>query len=347
MKRSTVRWRLWRRTFAALLGVGVASGISLAWVLWPPAYPQIVYPDGKAFAFSIVDDADAGTLENVRPVYTLLEQSGLRTTKTVWVLPSNAEAEWANRGDTLAREEYRNFILELQERGFEIALHGVRGGNSERAEIASGLDLLSRLLGAGPTMHINHYQNSDNLYWGPDRLNLPPLRWLYRLASGPGNSRGHLPGSAEFWGDLARERIRYVVDFSFREINLLKVNPSLPFHDPLKPYVQYWFETSDGAERNAFVTLLGRENLDRLERERGVSIVYTHFGKGFVRDGVVDPEVRDRIADLARRNGWFAPASAILDFLRESRGGDLRLSWRERARLELLWTFEKLRYGGS
>jgi hypothetical protein len=47
------------------------------------------------------------------------------------------------------------------------------------------------------------------------------------------------------------------------------------------------------------------------------------------------------------RNGWFAPASAILDFLRESRGSDLRLSWRERARLELLWTFEKLRYGGS
>ena len=38
------------------------------------------------FNFSIFDDADNGTVENTAPVYRLLEELGLRTTKSVWPL---------------------------------------------------------------------------------------------------------------------------------------------------------------------------------------------------------------------------------------------------------------------
>src|SRR5690606_40955769 len=42
------------------------------------------WPQGKRFAFSIIDDTDVATVANVRPIYRLLERLGLRATKTVW-----------------------------------------------------------------------------------------------------------------------------------------------------------------------------------------------------------------------------------------------------------------------
>ena len=42
------------------------------------------FPDGRQFAFTIIDDTDVATVENVAPMYALLERLGMRTTKTVW-----------------------------------------------------------------------------------------------------------------------------------------------------------------------------------------------------------------------------------------------------------------------
>ena len=39
-------------------------------------------PTGKRFAFSILDDTDDSTLENVEPLYAILRDHGFRTTKT-------------------------------------------------------------------------------------------------------------------------------------------------------------------------------------------------------------------------------------------------------------------------
>ena len=44
------------------------------------------FPEGRKFAFTILDDTDDATVENVRPVYDLLTELGFRTTKTVWPL---------------------------------------------------------------------------------------------------------------------------------------------------------------------------------------------------------------------------------------------------------------------
>ena len=44
--------------------------------------PPFEFPNGKRFAFTILDDTDVATLANVRPIYRLLEEVGMRTTKT-------------------------------------------------------------------------------------------------------------------------------------------------------------------------------------------------------------------------------------------------------------------------
>ena len=173
-------------------------------------------------------------------------------------------------------------------------------------------------------------------------------RWIYMHInrSGTPDSDSYSPTLRTVWGDFLKENVPYVVNLSFDEINLLNVVPDFPYHLPEKPWVNYWFHTGDGGVVESFNALLREENLDRLEREGGVAIVYTHFGKSFYRDGELDPTFRERIEDVAARDGWFVPAGEILDFLRAQRG-DEPPGWRERLRLETLWLSEKALRGSS
>ena len=111
---------------------------------------------------------------------------------------------------------------------------GVRGGSSERADIMAGLEVFRREFGGYPSLHVNHSRNRDNLYWGAERWSLAPLRWLYGLAKDDHFS-GEDPASPYYWGDLARQYIRYVNQFTFADVNLLNVTPSFPYHLPDKP----------------------------------------------------------------------------------------------------------------
>ena len=114
------------------------------------------------------------------------------------------------------------------------------------------------------------------------------------------------------------------------------MNPSLPYQDPSRPYVNFWFSSSDGNNVETFNRLLSQENLDRLERERGVCIVYTHFSDGFVVDRTLNKTTMERLRDLASRNGYFAPVNEILDYLREHHNRGQKLSFGERFAMEVL-----------
>lgn len=325
-----------------LLAAAVVTG-GLAYVLRDPPARAITFPDGKRFAFSIVDDTDMATVERDRPLYDVLHRHGMRTTKTVWVFSALSKDNPTDQGDSLRDPAYREFIAELRAKGFEIALHGVRGGSSERGDIIAGLDEFREQIGQYPTMHVNHSHNADNVYWGERRWSFGPYRWAYSLV-GKREFSGDDPTSAHFWGDLVRERVRYVNSFTFEEINLLKVTPSMPYHLPEKPFVNLWFLTSDGGDLNQFEKLLSPENIDRLEREGGVCLVYTHLGAGsFNKDADARARFEARIKDLASRNGWFAPASEILDHLSRQPGWSAEPSLREKIRLEtmFLWTLVK------
>ncbi|MBU0983856.1 MAG: hypothetical protein KKA42_08300 [candidate division Zixibacteria bacterium] len=311
----------------------------LAALLRPPEHRAVVWPNGKRFAFTVVDDTDQSTLENILPIYSLLHRLNMPITKTAWVVPTLEPGEIDNRGDSLADPEYREFLLDLQGKGFEIGFHGARGGDARRKETEAALMKFRDVLGRYPRCHVNHFKNRENLYSGRDKLSFGPLRGLYRLFQ-KWDFEGHVEGSPYFWGDIAKKHVSYVRDFHYDEIDVRRIYPVLPYHDPNRPWVNFWYHASDGSNRESFVKLLRRPNLERLEEAGGLCIVYTHFGKGFCHDDAVDRAVADRLEDVAGRPGWFAPVGVILDFLRGELG-EHTLTHSNRVFMELSWVVEK------
>ena len=105
-------------------------------------------------------------------------------------------------------------------------------------------------------------------------------------------------------------------NFVFGEVNTLRACPFFPYHDPARPFVNYWFCSSEGANARTFLNILREENQAKLEEDGGLCIMYVHFGHGFCEDRQLKGRFRQLMERLARKNGWFVPVSNILDFLR-------------------------------
>lgn len=306
---------------------------------------SVTWPGGRRFAFTAVDDTDWATVQTVKPVYDLLTDLGMRTTKSVWVF--NGCDKDGYQGQTCEDEDYRTWALSLQRAGFEICTHNVSPVTSTRARTIDGLARFEELFGSLPRVHCNHRQCHENLYWGDHRVSgsrRVAYRWMTHSRR-TGRFRGHIPGDPLFWGDVCRDNVTYVRNFVFDELNTLKVCPEMPYHDPARPYVNFWFASAEGGSLERFLTNFTRDRIDRLVDEGGLCIAYVHFGSGFARDGRLDPEFRKRMEYIASKNGWFAPANTVLDYLRscgtrEQRTiGPLRL-----ACLESRWLARQVRH---
>jgi len=305
--------------------------------------PCLRFPGDARFAFTIIDDTDDGTVDNVRPIYRLLESLGLRTTKTVWPVrcPEGSEDFWLS--ETMDDARYRDFVVDLQARGFEMAFHGATMETSPRERTVRALECFHRVFGAPPRIHANHAFNRDNLYWGAARVDDPLLRRLYRFLSPHARDfyQGHCPGSPYWWGDLCVAQVEYVRNLTFSEINVLRVNPSMPYRDSKRPFVRWWFSAADADDVDEFNNLLRPEHQQQLEEEGGVCIVATHFGKGFARDGKPHPHTRRLLELLAARNGWFPPVGELLDWLRARRESECLAAaeWRQ---MQWRWAWDLL-----
>ena len=299
--------------------------------------PRLQFPGGARFAFTVMDDTDVATVDNIRPVYRFIESLGMRTTKTVWPVGCAEGSKNFWLSETMDDPHYCEFVADLQRRGFEIAFHCATMESSARERTALALRRFRAVFGGPPRVHANHAFNRENLYWGAARFDDPLVRMFCRLATRePANFyQGHCTGSPYWWGDLCLEQIDYVRNLTFSEINVLRVNPSMPYRDPARPYAQWWFSAADAEDVEGFNELLRPDNLKRLESEGGVCIVATHLGKGFVRDGQLHPETRERLELLASRKGWFPTVGELLDWLRACRDTDglpshewRRMQWR-------------------
>lgn len=277
------------------------------------------FPDDRKFAFTILDDTDDATVENVRPLYDLLHELGFRTTKTVWPLACPEGSSTFFAAETLADPGYRDFCLEVQARGFEVTWHCATMESSDRARTIRGLDAFRDCFGEFPTVHANHGQNRENIYWGAKRYQLAPMRALARLSGSGGPFEGEEPDSDYFWGDLCLRHCRFVRNFTFYELNTLRADPYMPYRLEATPWVNYWFSTSDAPDVHAFGRMITRANVDRLVDENGICILSTHLGKDFVIDGRVDPAVEDGLRYMASLPGWFVPVSTILEELLATR----------------------------
>lgn len=302
------------------------------------------WPHGKAFAFTIFDDTDLQTLRNISPVYSYLSDLGFRTTKSVW--PVRGDRTPRIGGITCEDREYRQWLFDLKADGFEIALHNVTYHTSSRSETVTGLETFRRLFSHYPYSMANHSGCHEAIYWGDYRVS-GLNRLLYNaLLRNKHNDifQGHLEHTPLFWGDVCKRMIKYVRNFIFNDINTLKMCPIMPYHDPDRPYVNYWFAGSEGADINAFNLTVKEENQDRLQREGGACIMYAHFACGFYENGKINPRFRFLMERMSRLNGWFVPVHTLLDYILTTRG-DHDITNTERSSLERKWLRHKVRLG--
>lgn len=308
---------------------------------------KIKWPNGKRFAFTIIDDTDNGTVANLKPVYDFLFEKGLRTTKTVWVKPSRD----GFTGGCLLDPAYYDFIQTLNLRGFEIALHNVGSGSFARQEIKTGIQIFRDLMGYYPTMQINHASNPDNIYWGVERYTTVLQTVIKLLYGSKRRYYGTDSMSEHFWGDIAKAHFKYIRNHTFNGINTLRYDPKMPYRvEHKEKYSNYWFSSSDGHTIEEFNNLILPKNIIKLERQSGLCIVYTHFASGFVtKDGYLDHKFKKNIEFLSQRDGWFAPAGQILDHLLGEEKQEKFVDDKYLARLDFLWIFgrlgKKIKYG--
>ncbi|MBI3874571.1 MAG: hypothetical protein HY300_01085 [Verrucomicrobia bacterium] len=308
--------------------------------------PKISWPDGKTFAFSVFDDTDAGTVENLKPVYDHLLANGIRTTKSVWALPGT-EPPAVVGGLTCDDPAYVKWLLELQKAGVEIGWHNATYHSSRREQTRRGLERFKELFGDYPRSMANHTTCQEGIYWGENRVT-GLNRTFYNLltrGSGKGWFRGHVEDDEFFWGDLCKAHIRYVRNFVFGEINTLKCCPWMPYSDASRPFANAFYASSEGGRVEPFVKTISEASQDRLEAEGGCCIMYTHFAKGFFRDGKLSARFESLIERLGKKNGWFVPVTELLDYIAKARGGVHALTTSERAALERRWLWHKIFVG--
>jgi hypothetical protein len=309
--------------------------------------PRLQWPDGKRFAFTVFDDTDAATLENVGEVYTMLTDLGFRTTKSCWPL-RGLDGAGKNAGQTCADDDYRSWLMRLQAKGFEMAWHGATWQSSPREETIRGLDAFAAIFGHDPRCGANHTDLAEGIYWADKRLtgiNALAYNLLTRRRN-HGHYLGEIPGNCYYWGDVCRERIKYYRNFVFQEINTLNACPLMPYHDPRRPLVQNWFAASNGVDCRRFNHCISEKSQDRLDEEGGACVMYTHFAFGFLRQGQIEPRFRALMERLAKKGGWFVPVSTLLDHLLAARG-PADITDAQRGRLERKWLIEKIIVGST
>jgi hypothetical protein len=297
---------------------------------------RIKWPAGRHFAFTIFDDTDLATVDNVGGVYSLLQDLGFGTTKSVW--PCRGSGSPNVVGQTCDDREYLKWVRTLQGSGFEIAYHNATNHTSLREQTIEALERFRDLFGHYPTSMANHGGNEESIYWGDYRLD-GIYRTIYNLLLRNRHRkafRGHIEGDPTFWGDYCKKAVKYVRNFVFSDIDTLKACPYMPYHDPDRPWVNHWFASSEGATVRSFNTCLSEKNQDRLEEGGGACVMYVHFACGFQDSGTVQSRFVQLMKRLCSKNGWFVPVSTLLDFLLQTQVEHIILP-EQRARLQRKW----------
>ena len=309
-------------------------------------YPKISWPDNKKFAFTIFDDTDRANLMDSQLVYQFLYDLNFKTTKSVWI--AKGMKPHKDSGITCDDKMYLQWLLNLKNKGFEIGYHNTTYHSSSRQEIKKGLDKFVKIFNQNPKTMANHSANQENIYWGSHRLS-GSRKLIYNILTRFKKNnfyKGHNESSQYFWGDLCKEYVTYVRNFVFSDINTLKCCPYMPYQDDTKPYVNYWFASSEGNNINAFNKCISDENQDQLEKEGGACIMYTHFADGFCQNGKLSEKFKEQMKRLSSKNGWFIPVSTLLDFLKKENETQV-INNRQRTVLEWKWLFDKLTLGST
>ena len=313
-----------------------------------------MWPNNKKFAFTIIDDTDNSTLDNAPLIYDYLIQNKIFTTKSVWVKDGIDSEDYVSvNGETLSNIKYFDWVKKIKSLGVEICLHSMSWSSSTREEIISGFNFFEAEFGKSKVLiQHNDIKDNESIYWGSKRLAFP-LNIIFELFSyfNPKGVKSNIyqgenESSPFFWGDICKEKVDYIRNFVFPEINLFKVTPHILHKRASTKYVNNWFISTEAPDIESFTKLLSVENINKLEIENGVCIIYTHFGNGFVRDGILDERFKSIIRYLATKDGWYVPASELLAHI-QNNNKIATLSYFQEFYLSFKWLIWKLFHGTS
>lgn len=297
---------------------------------------MINWPQDKKFAFTIFDDTDNARLEDVKLVYDFLLSLDIKTTKSVWVLPPSEKPRIG--GADLSDPLYRHYVQYLAKNGVEIGLHNASATHTKREKTITAFETFNDYIGYYPRSFANHADNRENIYWGGKRLS-----GIYKEAFEIFKKQqfeGEVKESDYYWGDIAKQHLHYIRNFVFSDLNTFKEDPYTPYFDATKPFVKSWFSSSNGATIKEFNDLVTPDAIDKLEAERGYSIVYTHFCS-FVKNGELNPTFIETMEYLSKKNVWLVPVSTLLDYIAKQRGKVIGLNYWKRKKLETRWLYQQ------
>jgi hypothetical protein len=281
------------------------------------------YPDGHRFAFTIVHDADSAYSRRLVPLLEVFDALGLRITVTafafwaewarngdIWRRLRSGDAErefWAPKAVPLVDEIEREFYTRVTERGHEVGLHTPSDTSDTRADLERAFEFFGDVFGRYPPVYTEHScssnketqanegSNPTSLYYSTDLLNrYGPWVWV----DGPGG----LPDAAhpDFYD------LRAAHGSPFNELARTR-------YGIVKGFVRSgkWRESNG----DGFLSWYSEDHIEQLDRRGGLALVYTHLDAKWLdpRTRKMREPIAERLAHLAARNGWFAPAGRILD----------------------------------
>jgi len=281
------------------------------------------WPYPYRMAVGMNDDTDSSTVPVLLALYEYCIQRNVFPTKTVWIKPpesgcGTSEKNALDPGTTLRDPEYRAYCLSLARRGVVFGLHGVSSGNNTRESTLAGIDEFRQIFGYGARLYISHSRNAENPYWGPGLFNDPLMRRLSHRYFAPDSFHGHDPSSKYYWGDICRKEVHYVRLFRTLELDVLRRNPHMPYHDFRRPDVRFWFSAS--AQDSDLFGRLDDRSLERIACNDGAMLIYMHATNlcNVADDGQATllPVVRRGIDAIASRSDcWRPDVISILDRL--------------------------------
>ncbi len=314
-------------SFIILLAAGLQIEPLAPIPLPPVARPEWrlnLYPEGHAFAFAIVHDADSAYSRRLAPLFDEFDALRMKLTVTLFVFwpdwadggqlraqrpidPDSPEAFFGTRGSPLVDDVERKFYLDLAARGHEIGMHTPSDSSDTTTQLSAAFEYFTAVFGHPPSVYVEHSSRSNketqenqgakpqSPYYSRDILNrYAPWVWVDGKLGLP------LPGDPRYF-DLIAFRGAPFSDEAARRYGIAKV----------------FARTGRWAESNGegFLRWYSKANVDTLERDRGIALVYTHLNEKWL-----DPvtrrmrfSLRQSLRYIASRNAWLVPAGTILD----------------------------------